>query len=111
MTYMAKTVQKNFSLPSALAKRWSKFQGIGSKESSKNASAALFLYMLMPAHVRELCRQAAYEADISAARQDFWVRFQSINQDAALALALLETSRALEEDSNRTKADKSAKSG
>lgn len=111
MTYMAKTTQKNFAVPSALAKRWTKFQGVGSKESSKNASGALFLYMLMPAHVREVCRAAAYESDIDIAMKNFWVRFHMINNDAALAIALLETARSLEEDSDKKTACNSAKSG
>ena len=111
MTYMPETTQKNFTLPLALAKKWTSFQGIGSKESSRNASGALFLYMLMPAHVREVCKAAAYEPDIGVAMKHFWARFQTVNNDAALAIALLETAQALEEDFDKKNTGKSAKSG
>jgi len=108
---MLKTTQKNFTIPLALAKKWQSFQGVGSKESSKNASGALFLYMLMPAHIREICRTAAYESDMALAMKNFWLRFQNVNNDAALALVLLETARELEEDFHKKNTGKSAKSG
>lgn len=111
MTYMSKGPQKNFTLPAALRKRWDKFKGTGSKEDSKNAAGALFLFMLMPADVRELCRKAAYKSRQKTAIDNFWLAFRATNKEAALARTLLETSRSLEEDSGKKRDDISAKSG
>ena len=54
-------VQKNFRLPIDLVKAWNKFQGVGSQEGSKNAAGEFFLFMLMPDHVRSICRDLAYQ--------------------------------------------------
>ena len=108
---MAKSVQKNFSIPEDLSDVWDDFQGQGSKESSKNAAGALFLYMLMPAHVREVCRNVAYHNDIKAAQKNFWIRLSSEYQDSRLAMVLLAAVREHEANSNKKIRGKSPKSG
>lgn len=94
---MIKGVQKNFTLPKSLAKNWGKFQPKGSKESSANASGALFFYMLMPPSVREVARNVAHESDFNSARNLFWEELGKISQDALLAKALLDTVEVHEE--------------
>ena len=111
MVFMTKRVQKNFSLPKALAANWDKFQAKGSKESSANASGALFLYMLMPATVREAARSVSHESDLNAARKLFWEKLGAVSQDALLAKALLDTVQAREAENNKKKSDIVAKSG
>ena len=108
---MAKGAQKNFTLPTALAKNWNKFLPKGSKESSANASGALFLYMLMPVTVRDVARQMAREPDFENGRNLFWERLGTISRDAQLAKALLDVVQAREEDDVEKKGDTVAKSG
>ena len=98
---MKKGVQKNFTLPKSLAKKWNSFQTKGSKESSANASGALFLYMLMPPSVREVARNVVHEPDFNSARNLFWEELGKLSQDALLAKALLDTVEAREEISEK----------
>jgi len=111
MTYMMKPVQKNFSLPPALADKWDQFQGVGSKESSRNASGALFLFMLMPAYLRDLCRSAAYEADLAAAMHNFRSRCDLARREEHLTSIVIDAARANEIGFGKKKVGKSAKSG
>jgi len=108
---MNKRVQKNFSLPKVLAANWDKFQTKGSKESSANASGALFLYMLMPAAVREAARSVSSISELDAARKLFWEKLESLSQDALLAKVLLDTVQAHEAENDKKKGDTVVKSG
>jgi len=108
---MGKGVQKNFTLPRPLAKNWDKFQTKGSKVSSANACGALFLYMLMPASVRDVARCVARESDFDAARKLFWEKLGSVSQDALLAKALLDTVQAREVENDKKSNGTVAKSG
>ena len=107
---MAKGVQKNFTLPKSLAKNWNKFQPKGSKESSANASGALFLYMLMPASVREVARSVAHESNFNSARKAFWDTLERISKDALLAKVLLDAVGSHEEASGKKMAPEPKKS-
>jgi len=108
---MSKGMQKNFTIPTALAKNWNKFQPKGSKESSANASGALFLYMLMPSTVRHVARQASHESDFDTGRRFFWEKLGQISKDAQLAKALLDAVQVREEDVAEKMGDKASKTG
>jgi len=95
MGYM-RSVQRNFTLPTGLSKAWTHFQGEGSKESSRNAAGALFLFMLMPVHIRDIARQAAYEKDPEKARNSFQEKVKKYRQEMVLAEVLIDAALAVE---------------
>ena len=103
--------QINFTLPIRLRKYWSKFLPQGSKESSKNAAGALFLFMLMPSHIREIACKLSDSQDIEKAMSEFWNKIDDYYDDAAKAKILLDVARAHEEGFRKKKDDSALTSG
>ena len=73
MTYMSegKTKKRGFYLPEGLNKAWDNFIWPNKQDSSPNAAAALFVYMQLPADMREKARKLAYRSDIEEATKAF----------------------------------------
>jgi len=86
--------QKNYRLPVALARTWDQFNGVGSQEKSKNAAGAFFLFMMMPDHIRSICRDLAYEKGASELRGEFWRRLREYENDIRAASAILDAAEA-----------------
>ena len=82
MSYVKNKIQKNYTLPIALSVEWDKFQGEGSKESSRNAAAALLIYMILEASTKEVARKYAYENDIENAKIEVRKALRSAIVDA-----------------------------
>ena len=108
MTYMNEKEQKNFTLPLKLIAAWGEFQPQGSQEHSRNAAGALFLYMLMPSHIREVACDAAYEDNLIMAQDDFWSNVDDYLHDVEKAKALVGAVKALEAKQHKKKGDKAA---
>jgi hypothetical protein len=63
-------IKRGFYFPEPLLKAWEEFH-FPSKNYSPSASAAFFIYMLLPSDIREKARKAAYQDDIENAQRDF----------------------------------------
>lgn len=96
-------IQKNFSLPPALAKAWDEFNPLGSQEKSKNASGALFLFLAMPGHVQSVCCRLAYQPDHEKAKTEFLPLLEKTEADMALAHEIVLRAKAHAEASRESR--------
>lgn len=71
MGYMnKKIIKRGFNYPTELLDKWEKFH-FPSKDYSPSASGAMFVYMLLPAHIREKARKLAYRDNLDTASKEF----------------------------------------
>ena len=103
--------QKNFTIPKSLEAEWMEFSGRGSKESSKNAAGAMMLFMLMPSHVREAARNAAYLDSSTERRAHFWEAITRGAEERRLASELLVLAQASEQVEHKKKRGNPSKAG
>ena len=108
---MPEKEQKNFTLPTTLLDIWDKFLPEGSQENSRNAAGALFLYMLMPSHIREVACNAAYAQNQVAAQLAFWNDVDEYMADIEKAEALVAAAKAVEAKQCKTLDDSPAEVG
>ena len=103
---MGEIKQRTFRLPIILIEKWDEFNPDRSKEKSRNAAGALLLYTFMPAHIRDIIRDLAYEENLQDARRLFFERLNQYHQNFEFAKAIVAAAQAQELTPAENPADK-----